>query len=587
MADKNAWPPPHMVEILSKVTEWDAWYKGDRASLEAMGTTYAADYQTGIVGVITKVWRRFWGSKPFEGNTDPKIKIHVPLAADIARATPDLLFAEPPSITAKDDDTDEAIDDASDTADGVVQDAERVPKGPSPIAVATAARLEEYERDGLIGTLMGASEVCAAKGGIFLRATWVPSSKRMYMERMGIENAIPSFKHGELHRVTFWREVQPYPNEKRGTLRHLEIHELQRELHGSEVKEIGIIRHELWEGTSSDLGSITTLDESPDLEGILDMLEIENNADGVISTLTEGLDVVYIPNMTPSPYWEHHSIGRYLGVPDIAGSEDLLDRLDHATSSMFREVDLSRARMVIPQSWLENLKAGSGQIFDNDREIFTQVNAPPNSAPGGAGVAEFFQPELRVDKYMLLTQQITEDIIRHARFSASTFGEDESGAVTATEVNSKNVKTRSTRQRKIGEWQPRLERLLKKMLAMELAFKWITGIDPELVSVTFPAPTASMTELALYVSTLRGVQLMSIRTGLETAHPDWDEKRILAEIAEIEGEIEAAKPEPMEDPNQFGIIAAGTPPLPGEPVDEQDALPPVAAEVGPSPFVKE
>ena len=100
------WPPKELIPIRQRLAEWDAWLTGDRARLEQAGqahggSSYHSDGATEKrfgAGPIGRLVRRFWGRT--DAKTEPKVKVHVPLAADIARASSDLLFAEPPSITA-------------------------------------------------------------------------------------------------------------------------------------------------------------------------------------------------------------------------------------------------------------------------------------------------------------------------------------------------------------------------------------------------------------------------------------------------------------------------------------------------------
>jgi A118 family predicted phage portal protein len=388
--------------------------------------------------------------------------------------------------------------------------------------------------------LAEAAEVCAALGGVYLRAGWDFGSKQVFCSRVDADAAQPVFVWGRLVQVTFWHQLSE-PDSRR-VLRHLETH-------GLDEQGIGVIRHQLFEGTVDTLGTLVPLLDHPATSG----LPVSELIDGdTISTGVPGLDVVYVPNVTPNPLWRNNITGSSLGAADICQAEDLLDRLDFVYSSLMRELDLARARIVVPEAWLTTHGPGRGQAFDIDREVFTGVNAPPADQVK----AELLQPLIRVEEHLRTMQQITEDVLRRSGYSAATFGEDEDGAATATEVNSKNSRSRLTRQRKIRHWQPAVERLVQQMMRIDVALGlkygptsgFARGVDPELVMVTFPSPAMSSTELAGMVAAWAQAEAASIEIRVRTIHPDWDDTEVNDEVARIKEERGAALP----DPGTFG-----------------------------------
>ncbi|NUT57153.1 MAG: phage capsid protein, partial [Thermoleophilia bacterium] len=114
----------------------DAWYSGDRQRLTKV---YERDErrQDGR--------RRLWSRRPEPGRRDRRM--HVPLAGDIASTSASLLFSEPPAFTCSGTDAQARL----------------------------AALLDE---GGAVMTLLDAAEVCAALGGVYLRATWDASLAR-------------------------------------------------------------------------------------------------------------------------------------------------------------------------------------------------------------------------------------------------------------------------------------------------------------------------------------------------------------------------------------------------------------------------
>src|SRR5690606_25518625 len=101
---------------------------------------------------------------------------HVPLPADIARTSADLLFSEPPDLI---------VDDKT-----------------------TQARLEEVLSDHLYATLTGAAEQAAALGGVYLRVTWDTTvADSAFITAVPADEAWPEFAWGRLRAVTFWHVV--------------------------------------------------------------------------------------------------------------------------------------------------------------------------------------------------------------------------------------------------------------------------------------------------------------------------------------------------------------------------------------------
>jgi len=537
------WPPKEWVPIRAALDEWDAWLCGDRARLEKAGQAhggsgYSSDGATEKRfgnGPVGRLFRRFWG-KPSD-KTEPKIKVHVPLAADIALASADLLFAEPPTIAASTPDKPE--NPGAEYALAVAA------------ADATTARLESYLNAGLLTVLSAAAEVGAGLGGVFLRVTWDAAKQRVFTVGVDADAALPEFQWGELQRVTFFRQLSS-PGD-RAVLRHLEIHEqvdrnapvTPEDERTGPAEMIGVIRHQLWRGTVTDIGQQVPLTEAPSLAGLLPLLE-----DGdTISTRTPGLAVEYIPNRTPNTLWRNNPCGKDLGAPDIAGCEDFLDRLDATYSSLLEELELAKARITVPEQWLTTHAAGLGQSFNTDRRVFTALAIAPTSSDAKV---DMFQPAIRVDEHLRVAQELTEVIIRRAGYSASTFGEDESGAATATEVNSKNSRSRGTRNKKIRTWQPAIVRHLQKMLAVDVVMGWADSkVDPSLVEVTFPQPAQTPLELAQTVEVWDRAQAVSLWLKVSTIHPDWDDSQIDQEIERIRQD--GALP----DPAAFGVGGDG------------------------------
>lgn len=497
----TAWPPTEMAHISRKMQEWDAWLSGDRAKLE--GTSAQAGQPTTIGGRVVRAWKRFWGYQDQDQLSTPKIKVHVPLAADIARGSADMLFGEPPTFT-------------SDDAD-------------------TKALLEDLVKKGLVDTLASAAEIAAGIGGTYLRAVADTAKGRVFATRIDYDAVVPTFAWGELVAATCWHRVK---TDGSVVWWHLEHHEL--------VAGIGVVRHELWQGTPTSRDRLVPLTEAPATAGLAALVDEE----GRISTETPGLAIFHVPNIVPNMLWRDDPIGCNMGAADIAGAEDQLDRLDHNESLLAREADLAKARMILPTTMLNVGKAGDGAVFDSDREFWVGVADAP--VDGGGLKPELVQPEIRVEKFLAIKQNLIDDILRRAGYSTASFGEDDSGSQTATEVRSKNSRSGRTRGRKLRIWQPAVDALVRKLVAMHVALIEGGKGDPEKVTIAWP-PSVDIApvERSTIVTNLFNSQSADVEQRVKIMNPDWTPDQIKKQVASIKAEFGMAV-EPPDIPPDNG-----------------------------------
>ncbi|MFE5777087.1 phage portal protein [Brachybacterium sp. NPDC056505] len=520
MPQRDAWPPEELQEVLPAMARWSAWYSGDTAKLT---TLYAQDSRrtsTRTMGILGRFRRWFWGQAQEEA-TRPQTKIHVPVAADLCQASSDLLLGEPPTII---------VDD---------------PK--------TQERLDLILGEGAHNVLASAAEVGAALGGVYLRVTWDQSLEaHPFITRVDADRAIPTFRWGRLAAVTFWATVR----RDGGTVwRHLERHEV--DAHG-----IGVIRHELYQGTDSTLGRVVPLTEASATAGLAEVVD----EDSIVSTETPGLDVAYIPNQLPNRIWREHPLGANLGRSDLDGLEPLLDQLDEAWSSWMRDLRIGKARIVAAQSALEDNGPGQGSTLDLDREVYEAINTPPSAMDSDGGLPiQAVQFQIRVQEHQETVSALLSQILRSAGYSAQTFGMDAAGgAMTATEVQSRERRSFMTRDRKIRAWKGALATLAVKALAIDRAvFK--SAADPSLpVSVQFgDSVQESMEALARTAQLLAQAQAASVKTRVQMVHPDWSDPEVDEEVARIQEEAG----EPAPDPEFLGAFGSGLPTA-GEPDEE-------------------
>ncbi len=302
-----AWPPPGATP--ADIHTWRAWYGGNPSQLQAN----AAPPRDNKVARSFFFWRR--------QSTNTAVRqpppIHVPLAAEIAQSSADLLFGEMPELQAS-------------------KEAQQ--------------RLDEIAvESGLANVLLEAAEICAAISGVYLRVSWdAEIADFPFVTAVAADHAVPEFAYGRyLRGVTFWREL---PAKDRSVWRHLERH------------EPGVILHGLYVGDKTHLGRSVPLVDHEQTAG----LEPAVSAPEGTRLLTW-----YVPNVRPNRGEPHSPHGR----ADIQGAEELLDGLDETYSSWVRDIRLGKARILVPHEALESAgERGGGRWFDTDAEVFTELD---------------------------------------------------------------------------------------------------------------------------------------------------------------------------------------------------------------------
>ena len=507
------WPPKSLAPIRSKMAEWDAWYVGTSEALTGvyqgqMGGSpkvRPSQWRGGLQGALA---RFLWGRPIQPGRRDGRL--HIPLAADLAQASADLLYADPPQITSDDK--------------------------------ATAERLDGYLDDTFVNVLAGGAEVGAALGGRYHRVTWDRTVKPdgAFLSTVHADAAVPEFRWGRLVAVTFWTRLAT--NNEQVYLRHLERHEL-------DGAGNGLVLHGLYEGKVDNLGRAVPLTEHPAVAHLATQVGADT---ALLEGRTPGLAVAYIPNLTPNRAWRTDAAGKDLGRSDYDGVEPLMDALDETYSSWMRDVRLARARLIVPDSFLRTNGPGRGASFDLEDEVITPMKMPLNED----GKAEITpqQFDIRVAEHRATAQDIVEQILRSAGYSAATFGEDEDGAAaTATETMARKGRSLLTRGRKVRLERPALTHLARKMLLTDQDVFKVSGIDPDAsIEVDFGDTVQdSPLQLAQTVEALKRAQAASIETRVRIAHPDWTDEQVTTEAGKIADEESLG---PVADPASPGLF---------------------------------
>ncbi|CAL9529382.1 phage portal protein [Streptomyces sp. enrichment culture] len=478
----TAWPPPAWAPYYRAMAVDDAWYSGDPARLARLYGRHPE----------VRERRRLWGRRSTEFRVRKReTRLHVPLAGDIARTSADLLFADMPTITVDDAKTQERL-----------------------YVLLDEGRVQE--------TLLSAAEQAAALSGVFLRVTWdADLAPRPLLTVMQPDAAIPEFRFGVLRAVSFWRELEGSTTAT--VWRHFERH------------EPGRIEHALYEGTPDNIGRRVPLTEHPDTADIAATLDASGDS---MATGIPMLTATYIPNMLPNRLHRTAPIGR----SDYQGLHDLFDSLDEVWTSWMRDIRLARARLIVPEGYLESQGPGQGAMFDDDREVWHGLKIPPTENGSGITLAQF---AIRVEEHQRTTDAIVRQAVQTAGYDAQAFGLDGDGTpATATEVDARTARSMTTRKKKTGYARHPLADMLHVMLAVD-ARLFTRGIKPERPRVEFGDGVAeSEQQTATTLDLLARAGAVSTATKVKMLHPDWDEGDVEAEVSAILAETGAAAPDP-------------------------------------------
>lgn len=496
----GVWPPPTLATVQNKLAEWSAWYSGDPEALSAVYGGQRTRDTTGLFAPERGGWRAavgrtlerwFWGTRPT--SPQPRTKLHVPLASDIAVTSANLLFGEMVSITSQDTGTQQRLDELVDAS-------------------------------GLHSTLLEAAELCAALGGVYLRVCWdADLAPHPWLSPVHADAAVPEWRMGRLVAVTFWRIVA---ESDRTVLRHLERH------------EPGLIEHGLYEGDHNELGRripLTEHEATAHLAGVV-------NAQSAIETRVPLLTAAYVPNMRPNRIWRSVPAAACLGRSDLQGIEPMLDGLDEVYSSWRRDIRLAKARLIVPRAYLHTHGRGNGASFDLEQELYEPLDILGDGTRMEISAQQF---AIRVEEHQRSAADWMEQAVRGAGYSVQSFGQTGDTAMTATEVVARERRSYATRGRKIGYWRQGLGDALAALLAIDNVV-FGTGVVPSRPRIEWPDGVATDPKaLAETLNMLRQAEAASTETLVRMFHPDWDDVAVAEEVERITKERGTAVPDPF------------------------------------------
>ena len=509
-----AWPPRELRHEIARVKGYADWYAGDLDDI--LPTNAAARRVHGkgrIAGGLSQLFSSSNGIQGW-GESNP---IHVPVPADLARTSADLLFAEAPVLTFGEE--------------------------------AAGARWEELaELLDLDGMLLEGGELAAALSGMYWRAGFdaIASPNVPILSLIQPDNAWPEWQWGRLVAVTFIRRLggdeDGESGSKRAIWRHLERHSM--------TAGGALIEHGLYMGTDDTLGRRLPLVDHPDTADIAAALTAEEGITLPGVPMTAG----YVPNMRPN----RTNRGSRLGRSDFDQLDPLFRSIDETWTSWMRDLRLGKARIVVPGEYLSDNGAGQGTTFNVDREVYEPLRMMPPAGSDPAGAIKSMQFAIRVAEHQGTLRALVQQAVSSAGYSMRTFGmagTDLSGAVTATQVDSEDRLSMITREKKARYWSAGLRDLAAALLGIDAMLNRNPGVIPKApIVVEFRDAVAEPAAVtAATANLLAQAQAASTQTLVQLVHPEWSELEVAEEVARIQGQTGGLLPDPAGAGAGFGL----------------------------------
>jgi hypothetical protein len=511
---RSPWPPKAYAAGYDALREASVWYEGSPA---ALGRFYATTYRK-----TTRLLGGFWQRTTETLVPAARQRLHLPAAADLAKASADMLVGEAPTLRIPSAHVENATAEAK----------------------ATQARLDElYTANGGVTRLHEALEITAALGGGYSQVTWDRGiADYPLWSVVHADAAVPVFRWGLLVEVVFWRQVGD-PADAQKVLRHLELHERGR------------VTHRLYLGTPEAIGRTVPLADDDATRPLADLARDTANraspdpgdANGVTveTPFADGLDVRYIPNVRPARRLRSDVTAGAWGRSDYEGLEPFMDSLDEVYTSAIRDIRLAKARLVVPHEYLSHGGPGKGQAFDADAEIFSPLEIPPGS--GDAPAITEFQAAIRAEDHIRMAREYYAQTVNMAGYAPQSFGmEIEGPAESGTARRIKERKSVATTGMKQGYAESPIEETMELLLVADREIFGNMAVTPERASVTWGDTFASdPTEIAQTVALLATAEAVSRETRVKMVHPDWTDAEVKAEVDRL---TEENKPPELPDP---------------------------------------
>jgi hypothetical protein len=504
-----------------------AWWTGDQQALQSIyanvsgqtrgddpATHYNKADRTLRRGGVRGWMARFFNGTPVSQDGEYRTRLHAPVAANLATLSSDLLFAEPPTFRLVDEDG-EVIDDKAQT------------------------RLDRIlNSEAAILALSDAAELTAGISATVLTAHWDRNiSDRPWLQATACDAAVPEFAAGRLVAVNLFTEYHELRPTDRAVVDRTVVH--------IERHEPGAVVHALARLKANPRGDIVVEEYLPlsareetahiaEIPGAI--LDDPWNGAVRLPTGVKGLTAAWWRNR-PTRLFRKNGGLAMMGRSDFEGAEQLLDAVDETWSSWMRDLKIARARLIVPNAFLDSMGPGMGGAFDTDREILTALEFTDLGGDGGNISAHQFA--IRAQEHSDTLHALTREITQFAGYSMSTYGESGATAQTATEVVDRTTLTERTRDKKLRIFAEAIRPLAMTLLeldrvhfggpgagkAADLDIDWpdLSQIDPEKEARTFQY--------------LRAAMAVSTETLVRAQHEDWSEAQIEAEVNRVQSEF--------------------------------------------------
>ena len=471
---------PVMDAYRYKMKEHSIWYAGDPDMLANFYYDRRAQeflqLEYGTHNVNT-----FWG-RQIKNNTD--FFMHVPIASDIAETSAGFLFGESPLVRFANPQKSPGIDADQKELDKMLTGS------------------------GFFKKILEAAESASSMGGIFIKLAWdTDLSPYPIPVIVQPDDAFPEFKFGKL--VSFESLAATYCTSADGVTSRVYRH--------FEKYEKGKIINTLYEGSSDCIGNevpLNTIEETKELKESV--------------SVPDALFVVYIPNMLPNRMNRSSCYGR----SDLQGIESLMDSLDETFSSWMIDVQLARAKMMIPESYIEGNSNGEGR-FNIDKSMYVKLDVDPVDSNAKITPNQF---AIRSSEFEQTCLNLLDRIITSAGYSPQSFGLNIAGrAESGTALNVRERKSFITTSKKQSYWEEPLSSLVKLMI---LAYTEVLGgkitSDPESLTIEFcDSISNNIGEISNAVKTLSDAKAISTEVKVRMVHPEWTDSQVDEEVQRI------------------------------------------------------
>ncbi len=366
-----------------------------------------------------------------------------------------------------------------------------------------------------------AEDICSTEGEVWCRIIPDPAVGHAAIEWHSRLNVTPLWIGRHLMGAAFVSELDKTKNE---VWRYVEVH----------VK--GAVRRMLFKGSlnANNLGEELALSERPE------------TADWD-RDWEHGLDLLVdrIPN---------GKLGRdpKMGISDYGpGLQDLMLALNEMTTIGQENARLTaKQRAIIPQRFLN--MAGN---FPRGAEILiaTEVDQDPEKIKNEVAMVEF---EFDAAALIAYKENLMDTILTRARVAPQLVGRHTEGAQTGPALRARLIDSELSAQGKGKPWDDKNPKIILKAMQVEklpvsaggLGIKWSdTKNLPSFkrASALPEDPEALTRRLAVAVN----AEMLSRKTSIKLAFPEWDDARVEDEVKQIMKEVGNDAPSPDDKPS--------------------------------------